>query len=197
VHRRWLLSGCALVLSVSTQPYPKRRNPAKEAPRSHGHVRDQQSERHLSGRIDPAKPALIVAHTPDTETVTSYGTLQTRANAVARALTRDSCARSERIAILAANVEDYLATYLGIMQKACLWFALARRSRPGSPRPVRARHHGSARSRHVHLPQRFHRQAEGRAAYSSRPYLGDGGADEKYTGHAGTVGCRRRPRSTT
>ena len=70
--------------------------------------------------VDPQKPALIVAHAADSETVISYGALQAQSQAVARGLVRDGYGRGDRIAILAANVEDYLATYFGIMQAGCI-----------------------------------------------------------------------------
>ncbi|MCA8926572.1 MAG: acyl--CoA ligase [Alphaproteobacteria bacterium] len=70
--------------------------------------------------VDADKPALIVAHTPETATTITYGALQARSQAVARGLVRAGYGRGERIAILAANVEDYLATYLGTMLAGCV-----------------------------------------------------------------------------
>ena len=70
--------------------------------------------------VDPQKPDLIVAHTPETETVVTYGALQAQSQAVARGLVRAGYGRGDRIAILAANVEDYLATYLGTMLAGCI-----------------------------------------------------------------------------
>ncbi len=70
--------------------------------------------------VDPRKPALIVAHTPKSEAVISYGALRAQSQAVARGLVRAGYGRGDRIAILAANVTDYLATYLGTMQAGCI-----------------------------------------------------------------------------
>ena len=70
--------------------------------------------------VDPRKPALIVAHTPASETVISYGALQAQSHAMARGLVRAGYGRGDRIAILAANATDYLATYLGTMQAGCI-----------------------------------------------------------------------------
>lgn len=70
--------------------------------------------------VDPQKPALIVAHTPESETVVTYAALQGQSQAVARGLVRAGYGRGDRIAILAANVEDYLATYLGTMLAGCI-----------------------------------------------------------------------------
>lgn len=70
--------------------------------------------------VDPEQPALIVAHTPESETVISYGALRAQAQAVARGLARAGYGRGDRIAILAANVTDYLATYFGTMQAGCI-----------------------------------------------------------------------------
>ena len=70
--------------------------------------------------VDPQKPALIIAHTPESETVISYGALQAQSHSVARGLARAGCGRGDHIAILAANVTDYLATYLGTMQAGCI-----------------------------------------------------------------------------
>lgn len=70
--------------------------------------------------MDPQKPALIVAHTPDSETVISYGALRAQSQAVARGLIRAGYGRGDRIAILAANVTDYLATYFGSMLAGCI-----------------------------------------------------------------------------
>lgn len=70
--------------------------------------------------VDPQKPALIVAHSVDSETEIPYGALKAQSQAVARGLMRDGYGRGDRIAILAANVEDYLATYLGIMLSGCI-----------------------------------------------------------------------------
>jgi long-chain acyl-CoA synthetase len=66
------------------------------------------------------KPALIVVHGPEAESIISYATLRDRSHAVARGLVRAGYGRGDRIAILAANVEDYLATYLGTMQAGCI-----------------------------------------------------------------------------
>jgi long-chain acyl-CoA synthetase len=70
--------------------------------------------------VDPRKPALIVAHTPESETVISYGALWAQSQAVARGLVRAGYGRGDRIAIMAANVTDYLATYFGTMQAGCI-----------------------------------------------------------------------------
>ncbi len=70
--------------------------------------------------VAPDKPALIIAHTPASETIISYGALQARSQAVARGLVRAGYGRGDRIAILAANVEDYLATYFGTMLSGCI-----------------------------------------------------------------------------
>ena len=66
------------------------------------------------------KPALIMVHGPESEAVITYGALKARSNAVARGLVRDGYRRGDRIAILAANVDDYLAAYLGTMQAGCI-----------------------------------------------------------------------------
>lgn len=70
--------------------------------------------------IQPDKPALIMVHGPDSEAIVSYGALRARSNAVARGLGRAGYKRGDRIAIMAANVDDYLATYLGTMQAGCI-----------------------------------------------------------------------------
>ena len=70
--------------------------------------------------VDPQKPALIIAHTPNRDTVITYAELQAQSQAVARGLVRAGYGRGDCIAILAANVSDYLATYLGTMLAGCI-----------------------------------------------------------------------------
>ncbi|HKK29572.1 MAG TPA: class I adenylate-forming enzyme family protein [Alphaproteobacteria bacterium] len=70
--------------------------------------------------VPPEKPALILVHGSETERVVSYAHLRARSHAVARGLVRDGYQCGDRIAILAANVEDYLATYFGTMQAGCI-----------------------------------------------------------------------------
>lgn len=70
--------------------------------------------------FEPDKPALIMVHGPESEAVITYRALKARSHAVARGLVRAGYKRGDRIAILAANVDDYLATYLGTMQAGCI-----------------------------------------------------------------------------
>ncbi|MGY9054770.1 MAG: class I adenylate-forming enzyme family protein [Alphaproteobacteria bacterium] len=70
--------------------------------------------------VDPNKPALIIALGPAEEVVTTYAGLRDRSNAVARGLVRAGYGRGDRIAILAANVTDYLPTYMGTMLAGCI-----------------------------------------------------------------------------
>src|ERR1700761_15595 len=71
---------------------------------------------------DPHKLALIALGDPDgteegwRETRITYGELDALANGVARALERRGIARGQRVAILAANCAEYVATLLGIMR---------------------------------------------------------------------------------
>tara|TARA_Y100001934_G_scaffold116418_1_gene142520 strand:+ start:53554 stop:55053 length:1500 start_codon:yes stop_codon:yes gene_type:complete len=66
--------------------------------------------------LDQNKTALIDASDFENPISFSHGDLDRRADAVARALVARGYARGDRIAILAANSANYLATYLGTMR---------------------------------------------------------------------------------
>ena len=66
--------------------------------------------------LDQNKPALIDASDFENPISLSHGELDRRANAIARALVARGYTRGDRIAILAANSADYLATYFGTMR---------------------------------------------------------------------------------
>ena len=65
---------------------------------------------------DPDKTALIDTGDWERPRKISHGDLDARADGVARALLARGLVRGERVAVLAANSADYLATYLGIMR---------------------------------------------------------------------------------